>query len=46
MPKIMGKQIVLTEETKLRLDALKPHPRATYEEVVKSLLDENQNKAE
>jgi len=36
--------IRLSVEVKKELDGLKPHPRATYEEVVRMLLDFYQEK--
>ena len=34
----MVKQIKIQEETKNRLDALKVHPRQSYDEVIKELM--------
>jgi hypothetical protein len=35
--------IGISEETKAKLDALKVHPRETYEEVIIRLIAQNQN---
>ena len=41
-----NKTIVITEETKKRLELIKQHPRETYDDIISRLLDQYDKKFE